>query len=185
MWPASPKHAESCLMFRSRRTAGQWITNYWEGYRVNTILVFVFIRGWGKECLRPICAWSFFISASRDLDLTPLSSKGTGSLLVDWKGELLALSFHIWWSTAQLHCGHNHFWDPTLLLWAGHEMPTEGCSGWRLGWNMENRHDWDLRQVSPPPGQVMYNHRAKQAFLFSRYLITHSHPSESPLCLCL
>lgn len=63
-------------------------------------------------------------SASGDLDLIALTSKGIDSLSVYHKGKFIPLSFRIWGNTALSHCGCELSRDQPLLLC---EQSTRGC----------------------------------------------------------
>lgn len=47
--------------------------------------------------------------------------------------------------------------------WAEQERSTESHSGWRLGWDTGDRHDWWLREISSALGKETYHHKAEQA----------------------
>lgn len=104
-------------------------------------------EGGGKECLRPASeAFSFLLQGTWIWHpifqsysfLVGVLERQAPCLVLAHLMEHSRLALCMW-----------SFLRSNLLLWAEHEMPAEWDSGWQLGWNMENRHGWCLRQVSP------------------------------------
>lgn len=165
-WPtaqtrlASPKHSESCMMFRSRRIAGQWTTRYWEGHRVDTILVFVFIRGWGKWVSQIYLGLRLFHFCFKGLgsDILIFQSRKFLVSVLERRGPCLVLPHLMEHSPVALWMWSILRSNPAPLSRAWDACWGALSGDWDETWKTGRTGTWER---SPSLGLVMYNHRAK------------------------